>query len=498
MLAVHYGRPCDDFLAPTSPSKRVCPTCSQTIGKESYVCTKENLTLHTRCFVCSCCRRSLTTRSYGMDLNGKFYCKDHMISARPSESDYKTLASGWLFKQGAVVKKWRRRFFVLTIDSCELRYYKSSSLQQQKGVIDLSTVSSIQPAYLFVPPDRNHREWTSGSLPSLQLITHNRIWNLACETDSVREYWADAIRTAQATSSASAAASSGVGRSSRNRSSHTPSLVASPSPPPFSLAGISSPPRVPLSQPQSSPRSNNGNTSVPVPAPSLLANSARDTDDAETSSPDDDCSSTTQDSHSCSGSTMGSCDGSAQSTQSFCSPNASGVEGGVGARRVITVQPLVVPSSTILLSGGAGTPTLAGTAAFGSPNKKFPCCAAPSSGIVSPLPCTPSGYISPGDGGFSSGGDSSSTSSQDYSYQMDESRLRASSAGASFIQMYARVSTTTNSHLNASPKPLVVSSKVTVKQNTGIVSPSNDSFLCSPIKTPSDVVPSLVFVSNGN
>lgn len=465
-----------------NPAKRLCSTCHQYIGVEPYICTTENLTLHARCFVCSMCKRSLASENYGMDLNGKFYCEAHMNSVKPSEKDYKTLASGWLFKQGALVKKWRRRYFVLLVDSCELRYYKSTNTvqQQKKGVIDLSTVCTIQPAYLFVPADKNHPDFPSGSLPALQLVTPGRIWNLACETDSVREYWADAIRTAQATcGAASPAASSGVGRGTRGQSSHGQAISTSPSPPPI------------MSTPKA-PRTPQGSYTVktfvssPRPVMSPPGPFAPETDDAETNSPDDDCAAA-QVSRPRTGSGLARGDGSAQASQSVASNNVSN-EGGGGIRRLISVQPIVVPPSSFTLTGG--TPTIQNSSNFalpGSPNKR-PSNVSSSNGLGSPvpwMPSTPRGAMGSGvsvAGSSTNGWDSSSTSSRESDLYLNESRLRAVSAGASFQPQVAHlVAGSTVVFMGSARQPQHVrnSSRPIIAQNR-VVSPEKDTFLCSP------------------
>jgi len=511
MLTVQLDEHCEDLLIPPplSPSKQICPSCCNVIGKEPFVCTRENLMLHSRCFVCSMCKRSLSVDSYGVDLNGKFYCKKHMNSARHSEKDYKTLACGWLFKQGAFVKTWRRRYFVLLVDSLELRYYKSkdTTQPQKKGVIDLASVVTIQPAYLYVPADKNHPDYPNGSLPALQLITPCRIWNLACDTDSVREYWADAIRTAQATcGAASAAASVGVGRAARTQGSHgCQSSLPSPSPPPYQGFEFMSP-RAPRSSPQTSPTK----ASLPIPSAAMSPPGPfTQESDVETNSPEDD-SSSTHETRSRTGSGLGRGDGSACASQSIASATTSnGCGEGVNTRRIV-VQPIVVPSSAIVSSCG-GTPTTAnGNGVFmipGSPSKKNQSNVSSASGIGSPLPwqpSTPRGLTSSGHSGgadSSSGwGDSSSSSSRESAFNMmNESRLRAVSAGASLQpQMgrfaYPQPKPTTN--IVSIPRPIIAQNR--------IVSPGKDSLLCSPHNrqiptavTPTRIIPDIPEVPDG-
>ena len=208
------------------PSARVCPVCNLEIGSEALVRTREGATLHAVCFVCATCECALTAASYGVDLNGRFYCPAHLRSAQRPAADYTTLARGWLRKQGAVVPTWRKRYFVLALGSRELAYYEAPGARR-RGAIDLAAVTAVQPAYLFVPHDRADPDAPSGSLPAFQLLTRDRVWNIACDTDSDRRAWLRAIDTARAAAAcASPAASRGV--------AGTPS-----SPPPLSLPTIS-------------------------------------------------------------------------------------------------------------------------------------------------------------------------------------------------------------------------------------------------------------------
>jgi len=496
MLTIHhYTGTCPSSLSPT---KRVCPACSQIIGRESCVFAKDRNTYHERCFVCCVCHCRLKDESYGIDLNGKLYCKHHWNSSRPSDNDYRTLASGWLFKQGAVVKKWRRRYFVLPVDSCVLRYYKTKLTTQQpeKGSIDLSAISAIQPAYLFVPPDKNHPELPSGSLPALQLVTHCRIWNLACETDSVREYWMEAIRTAQVTCGyASPAASCGVGRGHRGRCCCcSPGFAPSPSPPPFPGSAGSSPPGDLLGHSEFVAPHNIVKTSVPVPAALLSPSSAfsQGDDDAETSSPEDDCS-IPQESRPRTGSGLGRGDGSAAASQYLASTTISNVEIS-GMRRVIHVTPIVVPTQS-MPSSGSGTPTVGGVT-----NVVFP--DSPSRPPAHPWqPSTPSTPRGSNDSLNNASWDSSSTSSSASRESETEMRCRAVSAGASFqLQMKQRV-------IKIGVKPVVPQQQQTRSpkvKDALLCSPRNISIVSTDIKvitsppTCEDQLPSLAFFTTAN
>ena len=278
--------------SPPKEKKDVCPACKHEFGKAAVILTKENVMVHAMCFVCSRCKCELKSDEYGCDMNGKFYCPIHMTSAQPSEREYKTLAKGWLRKMGHIVKKWRRRYFVLEVDSTEIRYYKSKNLEERCGVIDLTAVTRVQPTYLFVPADKNHPNLPSGSLPAVQLLTPNRVWNLACNTDSDREYWLDAIRTAQAACNpASPAASRGVGRHAQDSCCSSPLVPTAKASVSCSHHVFLSPSPPPTASPTSrQPEIQRPSSAVPEKSVIPIINSGTstpDSDGVETSSPDD-------------------------------------------------------------------------------------------------------------------------------------------------------------------------------------------------------------------
>jgi len=487
--------------------------------------------VHAMCFVCSRCKCELHAGDYGCDMNGRFYCPLHMTSAQPSEKEYKTLAKGWLRKQGNIVKKWRRRYFVLEVDSCELKYYKSKDLEENCGVIDLSAVSRVQPTYLFVPPDRNHPKLASGSLPSVQLLTPGRVWNLACDTDSDREYWLDAIRTAQSSCNpASPAASHGVGRNAHDSSCSSPIVPTPkapkssssrhaflpPSPPPTAL--------LPASPPSGQREIVRPSSAVPEKSAITILNSGTstpDSDGVETNSPDD-CSSTgvraaatnnpttttttttvappqevgdpTQSRVECS-------DGSADSSQSnTTTATGSNVDCGHQKRRII-VQPIIVPSG---FDSGSTTSTpvtaTSSSAQFMSPEiacKKLSDNHLCSSGLTSPVtwqPSTPHVLMHCHNGGWDCATSSGSSCCQEVSDL--ESRLRALSAGASIQPQLqqpvaqAKVDTAQETEDGAfqKPRPLLAKARKTPHEPVES-SEDKEPLLYSPNDTPMPPMP---------
>jgi len=475
-----------DLTAPSSSSKEKqekCPVCEHELGRGAVVLTKENVVVHAMCFVCSRCKCELRSGEYGCDMNGKFYCSLHMTSARPSEKEYKTLAKGWLRKQGNIVKKWRRRYFVLEVDSCEIRYYKSEDPEDNCGVIDLAVVSGIQPAYLYVPADKNHPELPSGSLPALQLLTPGRVWNLACDTDSDREYWLDAIRTAQATySPASPAASHGVGRnvhdscSSPNMPSPKASLPSS-----RTVFMSPSPTRSMFPQPPSPPKQI-GQPEIQRPASAVpeksivpiinSGTSTPDSDGVETSSPDDSsCTATAttstlinaaQEVRARRESGLGRGDGSAPASQSIASTTTSCGP----AKRRMDIQPIIVPSS---LDSGSNTSTPVTGVQFLSPvavNKKISGTAFCSGGLGSPvawMPSTPRGADTSQNSIWEYANSTGSGSSQGASF-LSDSRLRAASAGATLRVQHEQV----NAPAQASEAKSVLRPRLVIARARGI------------------------------
>lgn len=124
----------------------ICAVCQKPVlDEKTSVRTLEGSILHKECFCCSTCGKPLEIKNndaaysideiieggnvptYGTDLNGKYFCNEHLRSSKPSSIEYKELKSGYLYKQGRVVKNWKRRFFVLLSDLKQLRYYQKDS-----------------------------------------------------------------------------------------------------------------------------------------------------------------------------------------------------------------------------------------------------------------------------------------------------------------------------------------------------------------------------------
>jgi len=393
--------------------------------------------IHSMCFVCSICKCQLDSLSYGCDLNGTFFCPQHMRSAQPSEQVYKFLARGYLRKQGKIVKKWRRRYFVLPVDSCELRYYTSEDLQEYRGSIDLTTVSNIQLAYLTVPKDKSNPLLPSGSLPAIQLVTPGRIWNLVCDTDSIRGTWRDALRQSKASyEPASPAASPGVGllcdqHSGSSPVGHSPQMDTSSIHSsgllvkPFSSSepALDSPPSHTMPTIPRRPSSANPGKTTPSLA-ELSPSSFVSRDSDETNSPEDE-SAVTIATRTRRESGLGRGDGSAGASQSMAS-SASNAEGG-GLRSKLTPPPIIIPTfNSVISTPMTGASTGVQDMSPETPGGKVMTNVLTASELVSPLtwqPTTPRNFKGKGS-----------------IVRLGGSRSRAASAGASLSPLTGQLS----------------------------------------------------------
>jgi hypothetical protein len=93
---------------------------------------------------------------------------------------------GWLTKEGAVRKSWRRRWFIL-YDSRILSYYTNERLlSSPKGNIDISTATAIVPRYLT-----GSGSWPSSSTEerSFGIVTPSRTFRVFADTESESREW---------------------------------------------------------------------------------------------------------------------------------------------------------------------------------------------------------------------------------------------------------------------------------------------------------------------
>mmetsp|Transcript_11582 Transcript_11582/g.42353 ORF Transcript_11582/g.42353 Transcript_11582/m.42353 type:complete len:135 (-) Transcript_11582:1275-1679(-) len=91
--------------------------------------------------------------------------------------------TGWLMKQGAVIKTWRRRFFVLK--QGKIFWFKDdniSSVSKPRGVIDISQCLSVKGAEDVI--NRPH---------SFEISTQAESNYYIADTDKEKEDWINAI-----------------------------------------------------------------------------------------------------------------------------------------------------------------------------------------------------------------------------------------------------------------------------------------------------------------
>jgi hypothetical protein len=97
---------------------------------------------------------------------------------------YTSYMKGWLKKEGSVFKSWKKRFFVVTLNS--ISYYTSStSFKSQKGFIPLTPTTKILPG----------EESLDGTLFYFSLHTPKRNLYLCASTEEERFKWMDVLHS---------------------------------------------------------------------------------------------------------------------------------------------------------------------------------------------------------------------------------------------------------------------------------------------------------------
>ena len=168
-----------------------CAICRERITKESDLCSGDDgKPVHRTCFVCDRCGVALSRGNCGRDRAGVLLCRAHLPADLKTTLEKSLPRTGHMFKQGARFgfQGWQQRFFALFPEEMKLAYYKTQNdfySGNKKGVIDLNLVSNTAKALLQVEG--------KGSLPSLQLVTSNRMWNLACESEADRDKWLEVV-----------------------------------------------------------------------------------------------------------------------------------------------------------------------------------------------------------------------------------------------------------------------------------------------------------------
>eukprot|EP00004_Rigifila_ramosa_P017459 TRINITY_DN4255_c0_g1_i4.p1 TRINITY_DN4255_c0_g1~~TRINITY_DN4255_c0_g1_i4.p1 ORF type:complete len:247 (-),score=72.06 TRINITY_DN4255_c0_g1_i4:60-800(-) len=95
--------------------------------------------------------------------------------------------NGWLMKKGAVVKNWKRRWFVLTATSQILNYYQSNDASPgaEKGSIDLGTVDAVEASRAADAPDKGF---------AFDIVTKSRIYTVAADNEATFKLWMEVLR----------------------------------------------------------------------------------------------------------------------------------------------------------------------------------------------------------------------------------------------------------------------------------------------------------------
>lgn len=102
------------------------------------------------------------------------------------------MAEGYLYKQGAFVRNWKRRWFVLS--GCHLSYYEGSNSKKLLGVIDIDTSTAITP---HDAPPVGLSQCPTGSVDFCFSISQNakgRVFYLVGDSKESMMHWVTTLR----------------------------------------------------------------------------------------------------------------------------------------------------------------------------------------------------------------------------------------------------------------------------------------------------------------